>query len=349
MRVCIIAPPSVPVPPPAYGGTETVLDTLARGLQAAGHDVLLVTTGDSTCAVPKRWCLGTAVGVGLARTDVELEHAAFGYAAAADWGADVVHDHTLAGPLYRTCAGGPPVVTTNHGPFTSPALGPYYRVLSGRVPIIAISRHQAAEATGVAIEAVIHHGIDVERFEVGDGDGGYALFLGRMTPDKGVDAAIRIARAACVRLLIAAKMREADEVAFFRSEIEPMLADGVEYLGEVDAAEKQRLLAGATCLLNPIRWPEPFGMVMVESLAAGTPVLAPPRGSVPEIVDDGVTGFVRAGEGELAAALSDVGRLDRAACRRAVEERFSAARFVAGHVAVYERLASARRVPTHVA
>lgn len=344
MRICVIAPPWVSVPPPAYGGTEAVLDALARGLQDAGHDVLLVATGDSTCPVPTVWAFDEAVGVGVGGSPAELRHVLRAYEAAAAWGADIVHDNTLVGPLYACSWDGVPVVVTNHGPFGSPDLGPLYRTIAGRVGVIAISAHHASTAAGTDIAAVIHHGVDLDRFPVGPGGDG-AVFLGRMHADKGVDAACRIARAAGIPLRIAAKMREPHEVAFFDEVVRPLLGGDVEYLGELGAADKLALLGGAACLLNPIRWPEPFGMVMIEALACGTPVVARACGSVPELIAHGVTGFVADDDDELAALVTETDRIDRRACRRAAEERFSATRMVADHLALYERLTSRASAP----
>src|SRR3954447_2165474 len=320
MRIAVIAPPWVPVPPPAYGGTEAVLDNLARGLQAAGHDVLLYTTGDSTCDVPRRWARDTAAGTVATGAATELHHVVNAYDAIREWGADIVHDHTLVGPVYaqRFTV---PVVTTNHGPFDG-ELGDLYRAIAGPVPVIAISRHHASTASGIPVAAVIHHGLDVDTFPLGDGDGGYALFMGRMSPDKGVDVAVRVARQAGVPLRIAAKMHEPAEVAFFGQQIAPMLGDGVEYVGEIGGRDKLALLAGARCLINPITWPEPFGMVMIEALAVGTPVVATPKGSAPQSATDEVTGFIGAYEDELAAAVARASDLDRSACRKDAAARF---------------------------
>jgi glycosyltransferase involved in cell wall biosynthesis len=339
MRVALVAPPWLPVPPPAYGGLEAVLDTLARGLVTAGHDVMLVATGDSTCPVPTSWIHERAVGTGPTGPLAELRQVLHAYDLVATQGVDVVHDHTLIGPLYAARFAGLPVVTTNHGPFDGD-LGPLYRVVAATTPVVAISHHQASTA-GNTPTTVIHHGIDLDRFPVGTG-GEHALFLGRMSPVKGVDRAIRIARRAGICLRIAAKMREPDEVAWFEQVVRPLLGGDVEYLGEVNAIEKMRLLAGAACLLNPIEWPEPFGMVMVESLACGTPVLVTPQGAAPEIVDDGVTGFVRASDAELARCVERVAGLDRRACRAAVEARFSGVRMVADHLALYKRAVANR-------
>jgi glycosyltransferase involved in cell wall biosynthesis len=348
VRIAIVAPPWLPVPPPAYGGTENTLDTLARGLKRAGHDVLLCTTGDSTCPVERTWVFEEAIGVGSGSSVDEIRHVTHAYGQLD--GVDVVHDHTLVGPLYSAAFPRLPVVTTNHGPFNEDLIG-IYRAVSGRVPVIAISRHQASTAQDVSIAAVIHHGIDLDDYPVGTGGGGYALFLGRMHPGKAPHVAARIAREAGFPLRIAAKMREPEEHAYFDAMVRPLLGGDVTYVGEVDRQDKIELLANAECLLNPIAWPEPFGMVMVEALACATPVLTTPFGAAPEIVADGVAGFVRTEETGLVDALGRLGEIDRAACRRRVEERFSAERMVDKHLAVYRaavvgmRLSAAMSVP----
>ena len=340
MRICLLAPPWVPIPPPGYGGTEEVLDILARGLRRAGVDVLLVATGDSTCPVERSWTFEEAAGVerGLGTVAAELRQVVHGYDAARRWGADLVHDHTLAGPIYGRCRTDLPIVTTNHGPFVANDLEPVLEVLGAEVPIIAISEHHASTAGRTPVAAVIRHGVDLDRFPLGPGDGGYAAFLGRMHPDKGVDVACRVAQRAGVALRIAAKMREGHERQWFEHVVQPLLGGGVEYVGELGLDEKIDLLAGATALLNPISWPEPFGMVMVESLACGTPVIARAYGAAPELVDDGVTGYLRDTEQQLADALVAAAGLDRKACRRAAEQRFSSDRMVAEHVELYETL-----------
>jgi glycosyltransferase involved in cell wall biosynthesis len=340
VRIAIIAPPWVPVPPPAYGGTEAVLDNLARGLVAAGHDVLLFATGDSSCDVQTEYVLERAAGTVATGSATELRHVINAYDTVLEWGADVVHDHTLVGPVYAARFG-LPVVTTNHGPFDG-ELGDLYRAIGSSVAVIAISDHHASTAAGIPIAAVIHHGVDVDAFPHGTGNGGYALFLGRMSPDKGVHAAAQVAMAAGVPLRIAAKMREPAEHAYFGEHIAPLLGDGVEYVGEVGGADKLELLAGASCLLNPIAWPEPFGMVMIEALACGTPVVATPHGSVRELISDGVTGYVRHDEAGLVDALRQVGGLDRARCRKEAAARFSTERMVADHVRLYEEAAGSR-------
>ncbi len=249
------------------------------------------------------------------------------------------HDHTLVGPLYSAAFADLPVVTTNHGPFNTELID-LYRALGDRVPVIAISEHHASTATGVRIAAVIHHGVDLSEFPLGIGGGGYAMFLGRMHPSKAPHVAADIARRAGFPLKIAAKMSEPAERTYFEEMVRPLLGGDVEYVGEVDRPTKLALLAEAECLVNPIAWPEPFGMVMIEALACGTPVLTTPFGAAPEIVRDGVVGFVRADAADLAAALGKIQEIDREACRLRVAERFSAERMVADHLELYENVAA---------
>ncbi|NKX54125.1 glycosyltransferase family 4 protein [Arthrobacter mobilis] len=330
MRIGLIAPPWIPVPPPAYGGTELVVDALARGLAAAGHEVLLAAPSDSTCPVPLVPDLQPADSRTLGFTDAELAHVVRAYAAMADM--DLVHDHTLAGPLYRHR---PvlPVVATNHGPFNA-ANTAIYAAASRDVAVVAISRHQASTATGVRVARVIHHGMELGNVPVGDG-GGYACFLGRVNPDKGIAQAISIARTAGMPLKIAAKMREPAEIDYYDSVIRPQLGSDVEFLGEITPQEKYALLGGAAAMLNPIQWDEPFGLVMIEALATGTPVVGTPRGAAPEIIVHGRTGFLTADLDQLAGFLQQAPDLDRAQCRAHVERHFSARRMVEDHLQLY--------------
>jgi glycosyltransferase involved in cell wall biosynthesis len=233
------------------------------------------------------------------------------------------------------------VVTTIHGPFND-ELTDFYGRIGHRVPIIAISHHQRRHVPHVPIARVIHHGLDAAEFPVGDGDGGYVLFLGRMAYEKGAHRAMEAAYKAGVPLLMAAKMREPWEFDYFDTFVRPYLNKDIQYLGEVPHEEKLSLLGGARALLNPIRWAEPFGLVMIEALACGTPVLAFPEGAAPEIVEDGKTGFLCHDEADMAEAIGRVGHLDRAVCREAVEGYFSTERMVAEHLALFEELIRAR-------
>ena len=341
MRIGLVSTPWLPVPPLAYGGLEAVVDRLALGLVAEGHEVLLAAPSNSTCPVPLvngMAAVNPTDGV-AGDTVTEMNHVARAYAAMAD--VDLVHDHTIGGPLYRHRPPGVPVVTTHHGLFDPPS-NYLFQQLCRDTAVVAISRDQADSAQGVPITRVIHHGIDVEQVPAGNGSGGYAVFLGRMCATKGPRRAIEVARRAGMRLLIAAKMREPLEEEYFEAEIRPLLGQGVEYIGEVDEAEKYQLLGDAVALLNPICWREPFGLVMIESMACGTPVVAPPIGSVPEIVDEAKTGFIRESTGELAAALIMAAALERPLVREVAQTRFSTARMVAEHIDLYTELLATR-------
>lgn len=336
MRVGLIAPPWAPVPPPEYGGTELVVAELATGLQAADVDVVLFATGDSTCPVPLRWHHAQALGTEY-RPAPELAHVEAAYRSLGD--VDLVHDHTLLGPHWArkhhvTAA----IVTTVHGPFL-PRLAAHYRRLHREgITIVGISASQAATAPPGVVDHVIHHGISLDRYPLGPGDGAYLLFLGRMSEVKGPHRAIEVARRAGLPIRLAAKVHEPEEHRFLHEVVEPMLGPDAVYLGEVAHAEKVALLRGAVALLNPIRWAEPFGLVMIESMACGTPVLAFPEGSAPELVEPGVSGFLCTDEADMADAVARAARLDRAACRGHVAARFSASRMVQDHVDLYRRL-----------
>jgi glycosyltransferase involved in cell wall biosynthesis len=335
MRIAVIAPPWAPIPPTLYGGIELVVDEQAKGFQAAGHEVVLFATGDSTSSVPTQWVLEHAEGHRIGVCVPELRHVMHAYDAVQ--GFDIVHDHTVLGPVYAQRYPDLRVVTTIHGPFNDELTDIYHRIAE-RVPIIAISHSQRRHAPDVPIARVIHHGIDPDRFPVGAGGGGYFLFLGRMAHEKGAHRAAEAAHKAGVPLLIAAKMREPKEFDYFETFVKPLLNDDVVYLGEVVHEEKLRLLAGAAALLNPIRWPEPFGLVMVEALACSTPVLTFPEGAAPEIIEDGRTGFLCHDELDMAERIGDVDQLDRTACRSAVTDYFNTKRMVDEHLALFEDL-----------
>jgi glycosyltransferase involved in cell wall biosynthesis len=339
MRIAVVAPPWTPIPPPLYGGIELVVDQLATGLVAAGHDVTLFATGDSTSKVPLKWILPEAEGMRIGMAVPEMRHILHAYSSITDY--DVVHDHTILGPFYAERYPDLRIATTIHGPFNE-ELTDLYRAIAHRVPIICISNAQRRAAPDLQVAGVIHHGIDASAFIQGDGDGDddgeYLLFLGRMSPDKGAHRAIEVARKAGLRLLLAAKMREPWERSYFEEYVEPFLGDSAAYLGEVSHEHKLELLRGAKALLFPIRWNEPFGMVMLEAFASGTPVIAFPEGAAPEVIEDGRTGFLCADEAAMADAVGRLGEIDRSACRAAVEGYFSTKRMVAQHVELYERL-----------
>ncbi len=346
MKIGIIAPPWVPIPPLAYGGTELVIDTLARGLSVAGHEVLLYATGDSTCPVETKYLLEEAEGKNIANSTVEIRHLIKAYEAMNEAGVDIIHDHTMVGPVYGPAVTDIPIVTTNHNTFSVHTEELWRAVTDSDVKIISISHNHASHACAqVRVDKVIHHGIDTTRFPDGSGEGGYLAFLGRMVPEKGVHTAIAVAKAAGVPLKIGAKMREAPEREYFESQVKPLLDGDIEYLGELGPKDKLELLSGAKAMINPIRWPEPFGMVMIESLACGTPVIVFPSGAAPEIVTDGLTGFVCKDEADMVKAVARLDEISRRACRFEVEQSFSMQRMTQDHVEMYsEMLAEAKAI-----
>ena len=347
MKVGIVAPPWVPIPPKAYGGTELAIDVLSRGLLAAGHEVVLFTTGDSTTTVPTHYLLEEAEGMKMGTTTIELRHVIAAYEALSD--VDIIHDHTVLGPLVLAPTVDIPVVTTNHGPFQDDTMGLWQSVADRDVPIISISHNQASTADAtIPIGRVIHHGLDPAHFPYSASSDGYVACLGRMAPEKGIHLACELAHQAGVPLRIGAKMREPDEYDYFETMVRPLLCGDVEYLGELGTAEKLDLLRYADSLLNPISWAEPFGLVMIEAMACGTPVISTPHGAVPEIVTQGQTGFVANDRSSLLAAIEAAPGLDRAACRARVETTFSMTTMVQNHVDFYQDVIDKARASTTV-
>lgn len=344
LRIGVVAPPWLAVPPLGYGGTELMVDALCLGLTRLGHDVVLFTLGTSTTPVERRWLFDTVDPCRMGAVVEELRHVLAAYDALTD--VDIIHDHTLAGLFVGPARSRVPIVTTVHGPFDDD-LSDLYERTSHQVPIVAISHDQARRAPStIHIAEVIHHGIEVARYPFSDEPGDHVLFLGRMSPDKGVETAIEIARRADRPLLIAAKLREPREIDYFHRSVEPLLGSEAIFVGEADFGEKVQLMSTATALINPIHWPEPFGLVMAESLACGTPVVGGSLGAAPEIVDHGITGFLADDVPSLVDALDRIDRISRRACRRAVVERFSADRMAADYADFYRRWCPAEPV-TH--
>ena len=336
MRIGLIAPPWIPVPPPGYGGIEEVIDNLARGLTALGHDVRLFTVGKSTCPVSRRW-LYRSPAEPIGDHFREAAHVAAAYQALAD--ADIIHDHTELGPLLAGRRGipRPPVVTTVHGPVI-PGNRRTLAETARYASIVAISCAHARSFGDIPVTAVIYHGIDLDVYTPGPGTGGYVLFIGRMSPDKGVHHAVRVARRAGWPLVITAKMREPAERGYFDEQVRPLLGPDDDMLAEQPLTARVDLLRHAAALLNPITWPEPFGPVMAQALAAATPVLAFPNGAAPEIIDHGRTGYLCADEDDMTTAIAHIGEIDRRQCRAAAEQRFSLVRMAADYDRLYRAI-----------
>ena len=339
MRIAVIAPVWFPVPPPGYGGIELVVSLLADGLADADHEVTLFASGDSRTKATLAWTFEQAPSASIGIAEVEFRHAFTCYRRAADF--DVINDHS--GPYTSTLAGAvsTPVVHTVHGPLDGVA-GEVYDALAEVVPqlgLISISENQRRPRPDLNWVATVPNALDLSLYPAKPHSGDYLLFLGRMSADKGCHRAIAVAMELGLPLRIAGKKRDAHELEYFAEFVEPHLDQpGIEYLGEVPHGKKVELLQDARATLFPIEWEEPFGLVMIESMACGTPVIATRWGAVPEVIEDGVSGIVVDNATDMAAALERADRLDPADLRRSVEERFSQERMVADYVAAYERL-----------
>ena len=346
LRIAVVSPLYESVPPQLYGGTERVVSYLTEELVRLGHEVTLFASGDSRTRARLRPYGATGLRLDRACRDPLAHHFAMlqdVVAAARDF--DIIHFNIdyLHFPVTRAL--GLPAITTLHGRLDLPDLVPLYRRYAD-LPLVSISDAQRAPLPWVSWVATVHHGLPADFLRQGDGSGGYLAFLGRISPEKRPDRAIRIARRTGIPLKMAAKVDDAD-LDYFHSVVEPMLGSDVEFSGEIGDGDKQDFLGNARALLFPIDWPEPFGLVMIESMACGTPVIAFRGGSVAEVVDDGVTGRVVAAEDEAEAAALAIDRLDRAACRRRFEERFTDARMASDYIRVYRQLLQGRAAGRH--
>jgi glycosyltransferase involved in cell wall biosynthesis len=338
-RIAVFAPPWIPIPPPGYGGIEEVVALLCDALVERGHDVELFCAPGSSSKAKVRPLLAEAHPESIERALFEADHTARAFeevdgAASADESFDVVHDHSGYTALAMSDRLGAPLVHTVHGPF-DPDTSPYYDHHGGKGRVVCISRAQADMApAGARVRAVVSNPIDVDAWPVGFEKDDYLLWVGRFVPEKGPQRAIRVAKATGRGLLLAGVVQPRQE-RFFADEIQPHVdGEQIKFVGEVGGARKQHLFAQAYAFLMPITWAEPFGMVMVEALAAGTPVLAFPNGAAPEIVEHGRSGFLVRDEEEMAAMVPRAGELKPQDCRESAE-RFSPHAVAAGYEAVY--------------
>jgi len=338
LRIAQIAPLYESVPPALYGGTERVVSYLTEELVRQGHDVTLFASGDSITSAklispcPRSLRLDPDCQDSLAYHMIMLEEV---FRRADDF--DIVHFHIdyLHFPVSRRT--GVPNITTLHGRLDLPEHGALYRQFSD-MPLISISNAQRKPLPRVSWLATVYHGLPEDLYTFERKPGKYLAFIGRISPEKGLDRAIESAIRAEIPIRIAAKIDKVDR-QYFEAAIKPLFSHPlVEYIGEIGEREKQEFLGSAYALMFLIDWPEPFGLAMIESLACGTPVIAFRRGSVPEIIDHGVTGFIVEGVDEALEAIHKVARLNRADCRKAIEERFSSFRMANDYIIQYARL-----------
>jgi glycosyltransferase involved in cell wall biosynthesis len=343
MRIAQIAPLTESVPPKLYGGTERVVAFLTDELVNMGHDVTLFASGDSVtsanldavwpCALRHDATIRDAIAPHMAQLEAV-------YRRAHEF--DVLHFHLDYWSFSQFSRHPTPFVTTLHGRLDLPEHALVYDMFPD-APVVSISYAQRRPMPQANFVKTVHHGLPLDLLTPLAVKPSYLAFLGRIAPEKRPDRAIRIARRAGIKLKIAAKVDRVDE-AYFRNVIEPMIdGDDVELVGEINDAQKSEFLSGAIALLLPIDWPEPFGLVMIESMACGTPVIAFDCGSVPEIIDHGVTGYIVQDEAEAVDAIPRAAALSRRAIRERFERRFSAERMAAEYVALYRRLALRNR------
>lgn len=338
MRIAQICQLYESVPPKFYGGTERVVSWITEALVELGHEVTLFASGDSVTAAKLEAIIPVSIRLGPPQTDpaaIYVQLLETVRRVAEDF--DILHFHIDALPFPLFSRQRTPFVTTLHGRLDLPEYAAVYNMFP-EAPLVSISNSQRTPIPEVNWVGTVLHGMPTGLLTPRPMPPNYLAFLGRISPEKGIDAAIRIARAAGMRLRIAAKVDRVDS-DYFKTEIEPLIdREQIEYIGEISDREKPEFLSGAIALLFPIAWPEPFGLTMIEAMACGTPVIGLNRASVPEVLEDDVTGCIVSNESEAAAAVPRAAALDRARVRSRFESRFSARRMAEEYVAIYRQL-----------
>ncbi len=338
MRIAQVAPLWESVPPKLYGGTERIVSYITEELVALGHDVTLFASGDSETAARLEAICPQALrlNTGIFNRDAPLMMLQErGLGSATDF--DIIHSHLDFNGFPLARRNPVPVVTTLHGRLDLPELEPVYREFS-EMPLVSISDSQRRPLPWASWAGTVYHGLPRNLYTFQPQSQGYLAFVGRIAPEKRPDHAIEIAKRAGLPLRIAAKVDRADRT-YFEAEVEPLLDHPlIEFVGEISDAEKDEFIGNAMALVCPYDWPEPFGLVLIEAFACGTPVLAYRRGSIPEIVNHGVTGFICETVDEMVDAVGQVSLIDRKQCRATFDERFTADRMARDYVALYERL-----------
>jgi glycosyltransferase involved in cell wall biosynthesis len=341
MRIAQVSPPWVAVPPRGYGGIEWIVSFLSDGLADRGHDVTLFATGDSETTAKLEFAFEEAPGP-TSNNSIwhDTVHQALVHRDTSRF--DLIHQHTYWSGMVAALNLELPVVHTLHRALT-PEMRRVYEPVADRVWFVALSEAQRSTMPELRYAGVVHNGIDTSIYPLQKDKEDFLLFLGRTNPDKGALRAVEAARAAGMPLVMSVKLAEPVEEDHFKEEIEPVLWDGVTVIREAPHDEKVDLLGRARAVLFPIDWEEPFGLVMVEAMSSGTPVIATPRGAVPEVIEDGVTGFIVPVEGYAEAAADALKRLDEIdpqVCRARVEERFTKDRMIDDYVDLYGRVLS---------
>lgn len=342
MKIAQVSPLFESVPPKAYGGTERVISYLTEELVRQGHDVTLFASGDSVTSAKLVPAIAQSIRQDTGRQAWLAYHAIqMDLLSKLEDSFDVIHFHTdcLHFALARKLR--VPIVTTVHGRLDFPELIPLYRRFQN-FPLVSISDNQRTPLPWANWCGTVHHGLPPDLYSFRPVRGNYFLFIGRVSPEKRLDRAIDIARQCGMPLYIGAKIDQADE-PYFNEYIKPKLRNPlIEFLGEVNQTQKRELLEHASALLFPIDWPEPFGLVLIEAFACGTPVVAYRNGSIPEIMEDGVTGYVVTNQEEAVRAAQQIDSIDRKGCRKIFEQRFTVAHMAENYLRIYRRLVNER-------
>ncbi|MEW6476030.1 MAG: glycosyltransferase family 4 protein [Actinomycetota bacterium] len=338
LRIAEVAPPYLPVPPTGYGGIELVVALLANGLVARGHDVTLFASPESHTAARLVSPIERPLGPSdLVHDEYDMLQATSAHLRAEDF--DVVHDHTVHGPaLAALQPDGPPVIHTLHGPWTD-AARTFYGGLQHHVHLVAISETQRADNPDVTYAGVVPNGIDVEQYPLREDKEERLVFMGRCNREKGPELAVQVAARAGLPLTMVVKRAEPEEQRYWDEAVVPHLTGNEEIIEAVGHDEKIDLFGRALGVLMPVQWHEPFGLVMAEAMACGTPVIAQPLGAAQEVVADGETGFLREGADAMAEAVSQLSELSARACRDRVVRHFSAEVMVNRYEEIFERAA----------
>lgn len=338
LKIAQVAPLFESVPPKTYGGTERVVSYLTEALVAQGHDVTLYASGDSLTSARLVPIVEKSLRLDPRHPDWTIWHMLMLDSVFADAKRyDVIHFHIDVLPLALARMSRRRCLSTLHGRLDLPDLLPLYRRFKDH-PLVSISDHQRKPLPWANWRGTVHHGLPRELYAFHPAAGDYFAFVGRISPEKRVDRAIEIAIACDVPLRIAAKVDRVDRV-YFEQHVRPLLAHPlIEYVGEIDDRSKNEFIGNARALLFPIDWPEPFGLVMIEAFACGTPVVSYGGGSVPEVMHDGVTGFVVADQQQAIAAARNIDTIDRRRCREEFERRFTAAAMARHYVELYRDL-----------
>ena len=341
MRIAEIAPVWCTVPPREYGGIELVVAGLTEGLVARGHDVTLFASGGSQTSGRLSSPLDGPSGIGGPIAD-EAYHVLSAYLRAHEF--DVIHDHTWLGPALGAMVEGPAVIHTLHGPWDDQARR-HYGLLDSDIHLVAISHTQRAANPSVEYAGVVHNGIDLDAYPMGRTKEDFLLFVGRSCREKGPETAVDVARQAGLPLVMVVKRQERPEQDYWREHVEPRLTGRETILEGIGHDTKVDLMSRAKATLFPIDWPEPFGLVMIESMACGTPVIAMRIGAATEVVADQRTGFLCSSPEEMVEAVRRIDQISPSACRAHVGLRFSAEAMVTGYERIFERLGTPRPAP----